>query len=271
MIKASDFVYEVKDLAQTITGYQTSKSGQAGLCDCIGLIMGAMSQLGHGSYPMHSTNYFARYQMQFLREMDAGELREGHIVYKATDSTADLNDRYKQGGRYYTGDLLDYYHVGVVTSVNPLEITHCTQNGSVSGIKRDYAADGWTHYGSMLGVVYNNSTPVKGEHMSKTAYVHASNGKPVRLRKAPGTDAETITKVQPGTVVTITEQSSDGWAQIVTPDDRVGYMMAQFLKVLEYADDTDDGQHSDPDGADDILQRLSRIEAKLDAVLGGAG
>lgn len=49
----------------------------------------------------------------------------GEIVYKARkpgDSSYNLPDRYKANG----GDLLDYYHVGVVTKVRPLEITHCS-------------------------------------------------------------------------------------------------------------------------------------------------
>ena len=34
-----EFAQEVEALALTVTGYQEGKSGQNGLCDCIGLIM----------------------------------------------------------------------------------------------------------------------------------------------------------------------------------------------------------------------------------------
>ena len=44
MPTAKEFANEVQELALTITGYQTGKSGQNGLCDCIGLIMGAMAR-----------------------------------------------------------------------------------------------------------------------------------------------------------------------------------------------------------------------------------
>ena len=45
MPTAKEFAYEVEDIALTVTGYQTGKSGQNGLCDCIGLIMGAVNRL----------------------------------------------------------------------------------------------------------------------------------------------------------------------------------------------------------------------------------
>jgi hypothetical protein len=35
-----------------------------------------------------------------------------------------LPARYKKGGAYYNGDLTDYYHAGVVYSLNPLQIRH---------------------------------------------------------------------------------------------------------------------------------------------------
>ena len=76
--------------------------------------------------------------------------------------------------------------------------------------------------------------------MGKTAYVTASNGKPVRLRAGMSDDAATIVKLDVGTVVDVVEQGNrDGveWATIIDPDGRRGYMMAKFLNVLEYADE----------------------------------
>ena len=96
MPTSKEFAREVEALALTVTGYQTGKSGQNGLCDCVGLIMGAMTTLGRGSYPMHSTNYFARYQMDSLRVLSGAELLSvGQLVYKANNDQNDLNDRYK--------------------------------------------------------------------------------------------------------------------------------------------------------------------------------
>ena len=231
MPTAKEFAREVDELALTITGYQNGKSGQNGLCDCIGLIMGAMTRLGRGSYPMRSTNYFARYQMDGLRILGPAEkLVIGQLLYKADDDQSDLNDRYKPGGRYYReGDLLDYYHVGVVTDVNPLEITHCTQSGTISGIKRDSSTKGWTHVGELRGVDYATyHTENKEETPMQKATVNAANGEPVRLRKAPGTDAVTLAKLPVGTPVEVPEKAGE-WATVIAPDGKRGYMMTQFL------------------------------------------
>lgn len=254
-----EFAREVEELSLTVTGYQTGKSGQNGLCDCIGLIMGAMTRLGRGSYPMHSTNYFARYQMDSLRPIDTKSLRTGQIVYKAKNDQSGLDDRYKPGGRYYTGDLLDYYHVGAITDTDPLEITHCTQDGSISGIKRDSNAKGWTHVGEIRGVDYAvGSIPENtegGSKMSQKALVTAATGGTVRMRKLPTTDSETLKKVPVGSAVLVNE-SAEGWSQI-THEGTTGYMMSQYLQIIP------DG---DPDG-DTELDGLVTIALHQDTAL----
>ena len=245
MPTAKEFAREVDELAQTITGYKIRKTGQNGLCDCIGLVMGAMTRLGRGSCPMHSTNYFARYQMDGLRILSSAEkLSVGQLVYKANDDQSDLDDRYKPGGRYYVESigLVNFYHVGVVTAENPLEITHCTQSGSISGIKRDSSTKGWTHVGEMRGVDYSaHYTEQKEETYMLKATVTAANGDPVRMRKAPGTDAVTLVKLPVGTPVEVPENAGE-WATIVAPDGKRGYMMTKFL--------TFDDEVSVHDGAD---------------------
>ena len=242
MPTSKEFAREVEALALTVTGYQNGKSGQNGLCDCIGLIMGAMARLGRSAYPMHSTNYFARYQMRNLQPLkNEQELQEGHLVYKARSDTRDLNERYKPGGRYYReGDLLDYYHVGVVTDSGVFEITHCTQDGSISGIKRDTSVKGWTHFGELMGVDYATDISAgdkKETTMSKTAYVSVPVGtSTANLRTRPDKSAPLIKRVSSTTVVDVLEQA-DGWAKIEDPDGNTGYMMIEFLKFLEYADE----------------------------------
>lgn len=227
-----EFASEVEALALTITGYQEGKSGQNGLCDCIGLIMGAMARLGRGSYPIHSTNYFARYQSGQLASLaDAQQLQVGQIVYKSTQDTADLNARYQPGGRYYTGDMLDYYHVGVVTAVSPLEITHCTQTGSVNGIKRDSTIKGWDWFGAVDGVEYDDYTQEEGTTMQYQAVVHAADGSTVNLRPSPSTSKPYIARVPVGATVTVNE-SAQGWAQVEW-DGKTGYMMSRFLTAAE--------------------------------------
>lgn len=272
MPTAKEFAYAVEDLALTITGYQNGKSGQKGLCDCIGLIMGAMASLGHGSYPMHSTNYFARYQMSGLRTLKNGEtLQVGQLLYKHNEDQSDLNDRYKAGGRYYVnGDLRNYYHIGVITDLNPLEITHCTQSGNISGIKRDSSTKGWTLVGELMGVDYELANYDEGWRepvVSRTAYVDVPPGTTTaNMRKRPDIESEFIKRVPAGVAVDVFEEA-DGWAKIADPDGVKGYMMTKFLHFLEYAtDDTseppDVSNEAASDGANEVTITISKEAAR---------
>lgn len=274
MPTAKEFAREVEALALTVTGYQERKSGQNGLCDCIGLIIGAMTRLGHGSYPMHSTNYFARYEMTGIRPM-SGPLSVGQVVYKARDDQSDLDERYKHGGRYYRkGNLLDYYHVGVVTDTAPLEITHCTQDGSISGIKRDSSTKGWTHVGEVKGVDYATDINVgrnEEEIMSKPACVIVPDGTTTaNMRERPNKKAKLIKRITKGTVVNVVEVgTADGqrWATIIAPDGKRGYMMETYLKYLEYADDlpTPDGAEM-PEEQEEAIVTLTLPESAARAI-----
>lgn len=268
-----EFAQEVEALALTVTGYQEGKSGQNGLCDCIGLIMGAMARLGRGSYPIHSTNYFARYQTDNLAPLImSSQLRLGDIVYRATDDTADLNERYQPGGRYYTGDMMDYFHIGVVTGVSQLEITHCTSSGNISGIVRDNNIKNWDWRGMVRGVDYAPDAPVE-EDSALQSIVISPDGNPVKLRQNPGTNKPYIAKVQPGTVVSLIE-SADGWAHIKLPNGTIGYMMTQFLAPLEVPEKPDESceeTHSDVSFEEMVLEKLDRLIEAVNAISGGAG
>lgn len=262
MPTGKELAQAVYELSTTIVSYETGKSGQAGRCDCIGLVMGAMADIANKSYPMHSTNYFARLEMQWLYAMNASALELGHLVYKAREDTGQLDDRYKPGGRYYVKDnLLDYYHVGVVTGVNPLEITHCTKSATANGIVRDSSAKGWTLYGALNRVDYAQRGG-EDKNVSYTAYVTAAQGSTVNLRKRPDSTAPVINRVKLGAVVEVNEEA-DGWAQVVTPDNEIGYMMTKFLKrVDEEASEPAQDAQKQPSLTifeDAVLERLDRI------------
>lgn len=230
------FVAAVLSIAAKQPTYRTGGTGKDGTCDCVGLIMGAMYALGHRRYDLHSSNYFARRQMADLRTL-ASELdyRYGMVVYKARADTGDLNDRYKPGGRYYTGDMLDYYHVGVVTSVMPLHITHCTSGGGADGIKTDYAIGSWRYGGELLGIDYDAQTG--GGDTVEVLYravVTAKKGATVNLRISPKDHSKLIERVPIGTGVDVWEDAQ-GWAHIQTDAGRVGYMQSKYLERQEDA------------------------------------
>ena len=238
--------------------YKQPGDGSDGTCDCIGLIIGAVKRMGLKWTGIHGSNYAARYATYNLGYIEKiTDLELGDAVYKASDENGvvrlacddgtkkhswTLPARYKRGNSYYNGDLLDYYHVGVVTKVGPLNITHMTSphmkvDTSLSG--------GWNYHGKVKPIVdaaekdaQNHTTydpvptvpePIPNE--GSKAIVVADNGNPVKLRQYPSTSCRTWEKVPCGTEVTIIEPGEE-WAKINCGRRKGWYMMAKFLDVV---------------------------------------
>lgn len=223
--------------------YRTGGTGSDGTCDCIGAVMGGMYRLGREKYPLHSSNYFARFQTDELRSVeDAASLTPGEVVYKAREASEELHARYLPGGTHCNGDTRDYYHAGMVVSVSPLIIVHCTSSGGVNGFARDTAIGSWRFAGKVRGVAYEQQ-----ETQMKQAVVAVSTGTTANLRIRPSVQSRRILKVPAGTQVAVAEQA-EGWAHIIVPSGERGYMMTQFLKEVK----------------DESLEdRLSRLEERV--------
>lgn len=228
MYPVASFVREVERIAATKPRYQTGGTGKNGVCDCIGKDMGAMYALGHPKYDLHSTNYFARFQTLELKKVNSEkELFVGQLLYRARTDTGKLADRYKPGGAHYTGDMLDYYHVLTVTSVNPLRIVECTEFDGVDGINITTKLRG-THYGGKLrGVDY---TAKEAEDMSVLYQARViTKEDPLTLRNAP-ISGKKIGELPKGAVVDV--YGSGDWPR-VRYEDMMGYASAQYLERVE--------------------------------------
>lgn len=136
------------------TQYVSGKDGTGGKCDCIGLIIGAIRLAGGSWTGTHGSNYAVRNEMRWMESIgSASDLAYGDIVYKAYapgHSSWNLPSSYK-----YSDDQNDYYHVGVVTQVNPLRITHCTT--VAGGIKVDTSLGAWKYRGLLKKVDYTST------------------------------------------------------------------------------------------------------------------
>nr|DAX61844.1 MAG TPA: protein of unknown function (DUF1287) [Caudoviricetes sp.] len=216
------FIAQVEAIAQASPVYRLGGDGSDGTCDCIGLVIGAIRRAGGSWTGTHGSNYAARYEMrELLPVTDAGELCLGDVVYKArTPGQAGyaLPERYKKGP-----DQRDYYHVGVVTAVEPLEITHCTG----PGIVRDTKLGKWTYRGRLEKVDYDGTEVV--ETMAQEAKVTAASGSTVKMRSKPSTSDGLYWEVPVGAEVQVAEITG-GWAK-VRYGDRTGYMMVAFLDM----------------------------------------
>lgn len=239
MVGVSAFVSKVKNIASRNLTYKTGGTGKNGVCDCIGLIMGAMYELGHKKYDLHSTNYFARYQMQDLTRVSSEkELFVGQLLFRSRSNTAKLNARYQPGGSHYTGDLLDYYHVAVVTRTKPLEIIECTEYGSVTGIVVNTRLKDWQYGGRLKGVLYDGydeeDDPAIDVVVPATVLYKAvvtTEKDPLSVREWPQT-GPIIGRVPKGRIVDVLSNAGDGWPEI-RYNELVGVASEKYLTRTE--------------------------------------
>jgi len=241
MISVSAFVERVEKTASRKLTYRTGGMGSDGTCDCIGLIMGAMVELGHKKYDMHSTNYFARYQTLELKAASIRELFVGQLLYRARATQDKLHARYLPGGRYFTGDTLDYYHVGVVTSIKPLKIIECTEYGGVSGIVIREEFKNWNFGGKLRGVLYEYEdeagkaveTMISAEMKENALYraVVSTQEGALNVRERPKTGT-ILGRISKGKEVEVLADNADGWLKIRS-DELIGYASEEYLTRIE--------------------------------------
>lgn len=255
---------KVEQIALEQPGYAIGGTGKGGVCDCVGLVMGAMYRVGRGAYPMHCSNYFARYQMETLEPIyNAGALFLGEIVYKArepTDGGYDLHERYLPGGRYWTGVDLDYYHIGIVTAVSPLIITHCTRDtaAGIDGITTDSKLGKWSYGGRLKGVTYTNEGGTKIMAALYDAKIVTTGGT-LNIRAAASKSGTVLGKAPNGSLLQVLEETSDAWARVYW-EGIEGYVMRTFLSRIT-GEDSDDSTESDGDDGDGIAVTLTATEA----------
>ena len=237
--KFLDMVAKIKSLNPA---YKQPGDGSDGTCDCIGLIIGAIRRIGLKWTGIHGSNWAARKEVVELKKIGSvKDLQLGDAVFKAygpDDSKNRLPSRYKKGGSYYNGDLNDYYHVGVVTQLNPLRITHMTS----PSMKVDTSLGKWSYHGvlSILAKAASDKpspapaptpdpepTPATGT----IAVVTSENGLPVKCRQYPSKTCRTWDRIPVGTQVEIVSPG-EKWAKINCGRRKGWYMMAEFLDVI---------------------------------------
>ena len=209
------FLRGVQQNAARIREYKLGMDGSGGQCDCIGLIIGAIRLMGGKWQGTHGSNWAARNAVKSLKNIaSAKELQPGHLVFKVHQpGEADyaLPAFYRQHP-----DQKDYYHVGVVTAVDPLEITHCTS--VPGGIRRENVLGKWQYAGEYLGMADEE----------KMRPYRVTGGK-LKLRKGPGTSYAVMDHLPDGTQVkAMPVAGNDAWMQ-VNCDGITGYSMARYL------------------------------------------
>lgn len=227
-----------KFLAKVIQIYQSHPKrrepadGSDGYCDCIGLIIGAIRRMGLKWTGIHGSNWAARKEMVDLKPIASqADLQPGDIVLKAVPKghkNWDLPSRYRKGGRYYNGDTNDYYHAGVVYSVNPFQIKHMSTRMTTDTKINVYYP--WTHYGKSRQLKEASEIPVPTPTSGEQAVLVAPSGGTVNLRRTPSLKGALMMQVPLGTIVNIITPGEE-WCK-VTFRNKTGYMMAKFLDII---------------------------------------
>ena len=242
MITASEFLAAVQENADRIREYELGHDGSDGKSDCIGLIIGALALLGFAWPGVHGTNWAARNATDGLVQISSAvQLFPGEILFKAKEpgeAGYDLPAAYENGH-----DKRDYYHVGVVMSLSPLCILHCTD--TEGGIRRDSALGKWRWGGKLKYVDYDENGGGEVPEILYRARVWADNGYPVKMRKLPSTQSTVLTQVPLNSVVEVLGETDSAWSAI-SYQGKDGYMMRKFLIPLH-------------DAGTDTLEELRRI------------
>lgn len=249
-LNAQTFLAWIQRNAARVTRYQRGGDGSGGGCDCIGLIIGAWRLSGNKWPWTHGSNYAARHLVRDLGRDQ--QLQPGDLVFKARapgDSGYALPTAYIKGP-----DLLDYYHVGVVITADPLEIMHCT--GVAGGIKRDKKRGKWLYSGQFRKITYPEAS-------METMTVWADSGKTVNLRRSPSISASLVCAVPVGAQVDV-DSATGSWSH-VRYQDKSGYMMSRFLIQPDPQPDAPAQAAADP--IDRARQALYQARQAIDDAL----
>lgn len=209
--------------------------GSDGYCDCIGYLIGSLRRTGLKWTGIHGSNWAARKEAVNLHPVKSvADLEVGDMVLKGCNpgtSGYALPARYKKGGQYYNGDLVDYYHAGLVYSLNPFQIRHMSSKMTI-----DTKIGKWNYAAKLKPLVnagaYNESSTSTADIPSSgtQAKVTAPSGSTVNMRKTPSLRGALIMRIKLGEIVEITEPGEE-WCKIKYQK-KTGYMMAKFLKIF---------------------------------------
>lgn len=209
--------------------------------DCSGAFVRAYKAAGLSIY--HGSNRIERVYCHDCFDLNGNQsrLEPGMAVFKYRDPGEEyykLPDSYQPGGKHYDGDLRDYYHIGLVESVNPLKIIHATTPNA----KRDTSLGKWRRAG-YLDAVTNygipiNDTPFTNEGGSDMALYDArviGEGW-LNLRNAPRKGGTDIGDIPSGSIVQVLEETNDEWAKVFY-EGQSGYVVREYLMRIEEANE----------------------------------
>lgn len=216
-----EYANTVLSIAEEQPTYRLGGDGSDGTCDCVGAGIGGLRRMDIEYDGLHGSNWAARHEAVELWEIGSvAQLRVGDNVLKAYepgDEGWNLPARYGDDP-----DQRDYYHFGVVTSVNPLRITHMTS----PTFKTDTTLGKWK-YAFLWRQLGERMKEVSALTVLYEAFI-ATQWDPLNLRATPG--GRKIGEMAKGGVAQVLEEGE--WA-MVQYGDMIGYCDSRYLEKIE--------------------------------------
>lgn len=241
--------------------YKSPGSNDRNGIDCSGAFVYAYKQYGKSIY--HGSNRIARTEVVELLPIGSVKLVPGMAAFKHRKPGAayyNLPDGYKKGGKYYDGDLNDYYHIGLVGREGKILNARNEKDGFVASP----VSQGWSHVAYLSQVEYGQIEESEEPEMADTAIVRASSGSTVKMRGKPDTGYSLYWDVPVGSTVTVLARNEpEGWSRI-SWNGRAGYMLNSFLDFNE--GDSDDGSVIVDDGTVSLVLDQTTASALMQAL-----
>lgn len=218
-------------------------AAKTGMVDCSGAFVWAYGQ--YGEKIAHGSNAIAR---QYVTGMcDRTYAEPGMAAFKRKspgDAGYDLPEKYREGGADYTGDLNDYYHIGLVDESGKYVLN---AQSTAAGFTRT-PIEKWGAVARLKAVEYGNGiqtdkhsteneSPSEGKSEGSVkvvipvtnAKVVTGNGLGVNFRQKPSVAALAYGKIPEGAYVNVLESLGD-WCK-VEYNGKTGYVMTEFLQI----------------------------------------
>jgi hypothetical protein len=207
---------------EAIIGWPYSSPGtndERGI-DCSGMLVRAYQLQGASIY--HGSNRIIRAHCGLVRQITGeADLAHGMVVFKRREDGQEPAE-YKPGGKYYDPALVgNFYHIGLVASVNPLRIVHATTPVA----KVDTVLGNWTWCAYLLDGNYFNAVvdvadDVKPQAVSQQLMRVNTNDSGLTFRKEPkivsGVDnrVPAMPRIPKDATVTVNVSNGQGWANV---------------------------------------------------------
>lgn len=193
-------------------------------CDCIGMPKRALKMANITPSGLSGTNYAARYTIRNLKHIDSvNQLRIGDVVLKGRPYNPKdkylLPAKYLPGGDKYNGDTTNYVHIGTVTNINPLEITHMTSPTA----KKDKELGDWNYFGQLPHVSYEEEIDKVVVHVEYATVVGGS----LNMRSDSSANSSRLAVIPNNAKIAVIEKGSV-WCKAVY-NAYTGYVMTKYL------------------------------------------